>query len=68
MEALPTWQQFFTGGVYKNVRIEAVSDTNGGYWQGRFLLTSFNVNAELGNKVQVEISLQSDGQVTWVAS
>lgn len=50
------------------VRVEfsGVSGANGGgYWAGDFHLTSFEITGDLGDKVQVSIGLESDGEVTW---
>lgn len=38
----------------------------GGYWYGAFKLTNFNVTGNDGEKVQTEVTLESDGAVTWV--
>jgi hypothetical protein len=38
----------------------------GGYWQGKFVLATFNVAAPgVGQKSTGDISLQSDGPAPW---
>lgn len=63
VEALPTWRGFFMSTDTKNCQIWVGTS---GYFEGAFHCTSFNVTGEIGNKVQVEIELQNDGEVTWV--
>jgi len=50
------------------VRVElggVVLADDGGYWQGNFHCTSFEVNGTRGNRVQCSITLLSDGAVAW---
>lgn len=67
-EALPTWQDAFNSTASRNVRIgiSAPAVDNGGYYAGKAHLTSFAVTGELGNKVQVAVTITSDGPWTWV--
>lgn len=37
----------------------------GGYWQGNFHCTSFEVSGARGNRMQCSITLVSDGAVVW---
>jgi predicted secreted protein len=67
-EALATWRGFFFSTEPKNCRVMLDGGTGWGYWAGSFHCTTFNVTGELGDKVQVEIELQNDGEVTWVAT
>ncbi|ETR76013.1 hypothetical protein X566_15580 [Afipia sp. P52-10] len=64
-ETFPFWNNWFLSGEAKNVRI--VLDTAApGYWQGRFLLTKYEVTGNQGDgKIQSSLSLVSDGPVTW---
>lgn len=66
--ALPTWQTAFNSTVSRNVRIgiNAPLVDKGGYYAGKAHLTSFAVTGELGNKIQVAVTLISDGPWTWV--
>lgn len=65
MEALDTWKAFFASTDSKNVRIEIVGK---GYWQGLFHLTTFNITSQRGQKINVDITLQNDGEYIWTAS
>ncbi len=38
----------------------------GGYWVGAFMLTEFEVGASDGEKINANITLESDGPVVWV--
>lgn len=66
-ESIDVWRDFFESGESKNCRVylDVPLADNGGYWQGAFVLTQFNVGAERGKKVSVEVTLQSDGEYTW---
>lgn len=68
LEALPTWREFFFSTDPKTVRVklDAPLADNGGYWEGLFHCTSFNINGPNGEKIGVEIELQNDGEVLWV--
>lgn len=63
-EALDEWEDFYFGGLAKNCRV-IIDWGSGGLrrYDGAFLCTTYNVTGELGNKIQVEIGLQSDGQI-----
>ena len=52
--------------VNMQVRMGASGAFLGGYWEGAFMLTQFNVTGNDGDKVNVEITMESDGEVTWV--
>ena len=67
-EALPTWQDAFTSTDAGNVRvgINAPAADNGGYYAGRMHLSSFGVTGDLGDKLQVAVTLVSDGELVWV--
>lgn len=68
MEALPAWREFFFSTATKNVRIRVDVDaaSNGGYWEGAYHCTTFNVTGEIGDKIKVEVELQNDGEILWV--
>lgn len=70
MESLPVWRAFFFSGAARNcrVRLAVPLADNGGHFEGRFLLTSFEITGEIGNKVQVSVELMNDGEVAWVAA
>lgn len=63
-EALSAWQDFFLATEAKDLRV-VIDGVGWGRWDGSFHMTTFNVTAELGNKIQVEIALVSDGPVAW---
>jgi predicted secreted protein len=70
MEALDDWQSFLDSTISRNVQVwlDVPAVDHGGHWNGKFLLTGFNVTAEQGNKVQAAVTMQSDGPVTWTAA
>lgn len=70
MEALPTWRAWAMSALPKNVRVELTGTgaQNGGYFAGSMHLSSFEITASLGEKVQVAVSMESDGALTWVAA
>lgn len=63
-EAFDTWNDWFQSGASKNVQIYPMG-ASGGYYQGAFILTALNQQAERGKKVTVDVTIQSDGQWTW---
>lgn len=69
MNDLDTWIDFNESTASRNMQIELDVDppntAMGGQWTGKFLMTTFNVTAELGSKLAVAVELQSDGQVMW---
>src|SRR4051812_21297671 len=67
MGSLDMWQGLLESGVSGNVQVwlDVPVTDHGGHWDGKFLLTAFNVTAEQGNKVQAAITMQSDGPVIW---
>lgn len=70
MEALATWRAWAVSSLTKNVRIElsGTGAQGGGYFTGAMHLASFEITAALGEKVQVAVTLESDGALTWVAA
>jgi predicted secreted protein len=70
LEALSTWRGFLFGGVSKNcrVKIDVPLADSGGHFAGKFILTRFEVSGEIGDKINVTVELQNDGEVTWVAA
>lgn len=66
-ETFPFWRDWMLGGETKNVRI-VVGITPAGYFEGRFLLTTFELTGNLEDaKVQVNLEAASDGPVVWSA-
>lgn len=68
MEALETWRDFFFSTESRNVRVklDAPLASNGGHFEGKFHCTTFNVTGDNGEKINVEVELQNDGEVVWV--
>jgi predicted secreted protein len=63
-ESFEIWQDWALGGLPKNVRIKL--DYPGlGYYSGSFILSKFGLKAALGDKVQVDVTLDSDGEITF---
>src|SRR5262245_42004282 len=63
-ESFTLWRDWALQGVTKNARVQIVG-TGMGYYGGAFILSSFAISADLGDKVQVDIAMDSDGQITW---
>jgi predicted secreted protein len=68
MNALPEYQAAYDDPDSVNYRIEIAVPmaSNGGYWEGAFMLTGFTITGNDGEFAQVELSIESDGPVTWV--
>ena len=67
-EFLQQWDDWFSSGLSRNCKITLPKPAPGFVWSGAYLLTSFSVTADLGDKVKVNISMTSDGQVTRAAA
>lgn len=67
-EAHATWRAAFlnTNSVNCRIKIDDTLGNGGGYYAGRFHLSAFSITGEIGDKLQVEITLDNDGEVTWV--
>lgn len=59
-EFLDVWDDWFESANTKNVRV-SLGDFQ---WTGAYLLTGFEITGDIGDKVKVSVSLQSDGEVT----
>lgn len=61
------WQNWYDSGLKKKCRVylDTTLANSGGYWEGYFLLTTFNVSAERGQKVRCEVTMMSDGLIDW---
>lgn len=66
-EALSAWWAFFQLTSSRECRV-VLDGVGWGRWEGNLFLTNFNVNAELGNKVQVDLTFQSDGELAWTST
>lgn len=47
------------------VRVNVTGANGGGWWQGEFLLTEFQVTGQRKEKATVSVTLLSSGEVTW---
>lgn len=65
LEAFDTWRLAFESGGSINCRIKLDQVGLGGYYQGAFVMTQFNMTAQRGQKINVDVTLQSDGAYTW---
>lgn len=70
MADVDEWRGFFDADAGKNCRIQfdLSGANNGGYYTGVFHLTSFEVGVERSGKTTVNVTLSSDGQLTWTAA
>lgn len=59
-EALDTWQDFFFSTNARNVKVKLIGTTTE-TWAGKAHLNSFEISANLGEKVKVAVSMASDG-------
>lgn len=69
-EAFATWRNAFlsTNAVNCRIKIDETGANGGGYFYGAFHLTAFNVTGEIGNKIQIEVTFTSDGEILWQAA
>lgn len=63
-ESFTLWNEWALSGLPGNVRVK-LDEPGMGYYSGSFILSKFGLKASLGDKVQVDIGLESDGQVIW---
>jgi TP901-1 family phage major tail protein len=64
VESFDTWKDWFISGEAANVRIK-FNDAALGYYYGGFILSSLNYRGAIGDKVTVEVTMESDGQIQW---
>lgn len=63
-EAFSIWQAWFDSSLAKNCRVYPMG-SSGGYYEGRFILSAFNMSVNRGEKVNVDVTMQADGQAVW---
>lgn len=70
MGSLAAFSAAFNDNDPANYRFEIAVPAlqNGGYWAGLFMLTNFQVTGNDGDLTTVELTLESSGEVTWVAA
>lgn len=67
--ALPVWLGLLGTTVSFNARVELWREgAKVGHWQGAFALESFETAGTKGERVTVNVSLQSDGVVAYTAA
>lgn len=68
MEALATWRTWFLSAAGKNIRVtlNVPQASGGGYFAMSAVLTGLNLGAELKGLATIEVTIASDGEVTWV--
>lgn len=65
--SLLIWFNFFKGKATKNVRtnVNVLLAAGGGYWQGAFHLTGFDVTGPRLDISETSVTLMSSGPLTW---
>jgi hypothetical protein len=63
-EAYPVWNAWFMSSLGRNCQIKLNAPTLGHY-SGSFKLTSLKLSGTRGNKVLVDLSMKSDGAITY---
>lgn len=68
-EFLETWDDWFVSADTKNCKV-TLSKSGGAthVWTGAYLLSSFEITGSIGDKVQISVTLTSDGQIARVDS
>lgn len=69
--SISTWFTWFNAASAKNLRVKtnAITGANGGgYWAGSFRLTKFGISGSRKDLCTVEVSIVSDGPLTWTAN
>lgn len=65
VESFSAWNTWFMSGADKNLRIKLDNDLLGSY-TGAYILSNLKLTATIGNKVQVDVTMDSDSEVTFV--
>lgn len=68
VEAFNTWEKAYDEDVSIACRVFTAGNAaaGGGHWAGKFHLTSFEMTATKGQRVEVSVTMESDGPVEWV--
>lgn len=64
-ESFAVWKEWAMSGESRNCRVK-LNTAALGWFEGQFILSTFTLTGEKGTRMQVEVSLDSDGQLTWV--
>lgn len=62
-EFFDTWNDWFESGDTKNVKVTIGTGTYQKVFTGAYLLSGFEITGSIGDKIQVNVSLASDGEV-----
>lgn len=64
------WERFYEDDESWLVRIEmsVPRGKGGGYYEGNFVFTDGTLSVDRGQTLNIEVTLQSDGAVPWVAA
>jgi predicted secreted protein len=66
--ALATWQDFWDTDASRNARVELWrNNVKTGHWAGAFHMEAFENTGTKGERVAIQVTMQSDGAVNWVA-
>lgn len=67
-ESFGTWRAAYESDASKNMRVEVdeVLASGGGYWAGKFHISSLELRAQRGNRTTIALRMENDGPVTWV--
>lgn len=63
-ESFDTWEDWWKSGQSRNCWIEL----GAWVWEGRFMLSEFAITGERGQRVNMNVSIVSDGAVTQVST
>jgi hypothetical protein len=63
-ESIDEWEAFFDTTDAKNIEVTIIFPTQTRVYRGRAHLETFNISADFGQKVQAEISMQGDGELS----
>lgn len=67
MADVATWRTWFFSGAAKNVRVvlDVAGAQGGGYIEGGYILTGFEISGERKNKTQISVTMKSTGKPVW---
>ena len=64
--AMPAWEEALESTESVEAQIEFVyADETSDFYEGNFHIESFEINGSLGERVQVSVTMQSDGEITY---
>lgn len=64
-ESLETWDDWFQSADPKNVQVSLTDGDDGTRtWSGSYILSGFEITGQFGDKIQVNVTMLSNGEVT----